>query len=55
MGRTSWIETCRSPCWIAALETIEDQGGDPVNKVVEVTLADDDGIEIEIYTLPSED
>lgn len=34
MGRMSWIETCRSPCWIAALEMIEDQGGDLVNKVV---------------------
>ncbi|WP_292584063.1 hypothetical protein [Mesorhizobium sp.] len=39
----------------AALEMIEDQGGDLVNKVVEVTLADDGGIEIEFYALPSED
>lgn len=39
----------------AALEMIEDHGGDLVTKVVEVTLADDGGIEIEIYALSSED
>jgi hypothetical protein len=38
----------------AALQMIEGEGGDLTNKVVEVTVLEHGGIEVEMYSLPSE-
>lgn len=38
----------------AALQAIEAEGGDIINKVVEVTLTDSE-LEVEIYSLPAEE
>lgn len=38
----------------AALRMIEEQKGDLTNKVLEVTMTDSGGIEVEIYSLPTD-